>query len=575
MGEVKFFQLAIDNLLLKGAIEQCKPSKDQFLSSYFLVPKPDGSHRFILNLKKLNEFIETDHFKIEDIRTAKRLVFPGFFMCSIDLEDAYYLIPIHKCSKRFLRFEFEGKLFQFSCLPFGLNVSPYVFTKVLKPVMNYLRLRGLSSVIYLDDILCIGKDFEDCKSNLRLTIELFNFLGFIINFKKSNLIPSTRCKYLGLIIDTKMFAIVLPKEKKISLIKAIRDFMHRRYCTIEEMARLIGRLIAACPAVEYGMLYTRVLEREKILALRANNFNFNGKLLIKESVRVDLKWWIENLTDAKNLINKEDFSKEIYTDASNTGWGATDGIKKIYGFWNKDEILFHINYKELLAVKFALEFLAENLYNCKILLRVDNTTAISYINKMGGVRFTYFNMLAKEIWQWAEKRKIFLVASYIPSIENVEADRLSRVRNEDIEWELNQRYFELIEKRFGNINIDLFASNLNAKCANYVSWKPDPAALQIDAFTIKWTNLKFYAFPPFNLVLKTLGKINQDKVSGIIVVPYWPGQAWFPLFIDMLIEEPLIFEPKPNLLLSACRKKFHPRADHLYLMAGRVSARHF
>lgn len=100
---------AVELLIKKGAIEFCKPVKGQFLSSYFLVPKADGSFRFILNLKKLNNFIHAPHFKLENIRTASKLIFPGYFMDTIDLQDAYYLVPIAEESRKYLRFEFDGK----------------------------------------------------------------------------------------------------------------------------------------------------------------------------------------------------------------------------------------------------------------------------------------------------------------------------------------------------------------------------------------------------------------------------------------------------------------------------------
>ena len=71
-----------------GAIEKTESSKDQFISCYFLVPKPDGSSRFILNLAKFNEFVNIEHLKLEDIRTAINLLERGDFMCSLDLNDA-------------------------------------------------------------------------------------------------------------------------------------------------------------------------------------------------------------------------------------------------------------------------------------------------------------------------------------------------------------------------------------------------------------------------------------------------------------------------------------------------------
>ena len=194
-------------MLEKGAINKCKPCKNQYLSKFFLRKKADGSYRFILNLEGLNEFIKADHFKMENVKAAEKLLALNYFIGSIDLKDAYFLIPVHVDSRKYLRFQFLDQLYEFTCLPFGLNVSPWVYTKVMKTVVNYLRNQGYMSVIYLDDIMCIGHDFNNCEANIRATVKLLQRLGFIIHFPKSTLTPTTRCKYLGVIIDSKKFAI--------------------------------------------------------------------------------------------------------------------------------------------------------------------------------------------------------------------------------------------------------------------------------------------------------------------------------------------------------------------------------
>ena len=145
-------------------------------------------------------------------------------------------------------------------------------------------------------------------------------------------------------------------------------------------------------------------------------------------------------------------------------------------------------------------------------------------NRMGGVKFKSYNDLTKKIWQWAEKIQIYLYASYIASSENVEADRISRIKNQDTEWKLNYKYFEIIVKAFGMPKINLFATQHNKKCEKYISWVPDRAAAQVDAFTVKWKELKFYAFPPFCLILEVLTNIKWEKTTGIIVIPDWSNQ---------------------------------------------------
>lgn len=153
-------QVAIDKLLRMGAIRRCVPYTGQFLSPYFLVPKPNGESRFMLNLKKLNASIATDHFKMEDWRTAQKLMTTGCFMATLDLQDAYFLVPLHEESCKFMRFVWNSCLFEFTCLPFGLCITPWIFTKIIKPVAGNLRSRGHQSIVYLNDGFCLGDSFD-------------------------------------------------------------------------------------------------------------------------------------------------------------------------------------------------------------------------------------------------------------------------------------------------------------------------------------------------------------------------------------------------------------------------------
>lgn len=121
-----------------------------------------------------------------------------------------------------------------------------------------------------------------------------------------------------------------------------------------------------------------------------------------------------------------------------------------------------------------------------MLLRVYNTTAIAYINKMGGIQFQVLNKLAKEIWTWCEERNIWIFASYISSRDNFEADFESRRLEPETEYALSSSAFREIEDSFGRPAIDLFATRTNAKCVRYVSWSRDPGSIAVDAFTLDW-----------------------------------------------------------------------------------------
>lgn len=211
-------------------------------------------------------------------------------------------------------------------------------------------------------------------------------------------------------------------------------------------------------------------------------------------------------------------------------------------------------------------------YNgCSVLLRIDNTTAISYINRMGGIQYPKLSNLTRKIWQWCEQRNLYIFASYIKSSDNKIADQESRTLKPETEWELNSKIFTKIVTKFGELHIDLFATHCNKKCDRYVSWVQDPGSLGTDAFTFSWTKEFFYAFPPFSLILRVLQKIQSEKATGILVVPHWPTQPWFPIFKKLLIEKPLYIYP--HLIISFSRD-IHPLHSALTLVAGKLSGRH-
>lgn len=121
----------------KGAIVELSPREAQmesFFLTIFLVPKKDGKMRPVINLKGLNQFINTPHFKMEGLQTARELIRPGNWLTKIDLKDAYFTIPVYKPHRKYLQFQVEEQAYELTCLPFGLSSAPLVFTKTLRPV---------------------------------------------------------------------------------------------------------------------------------------------------------------------------------------------------------------------------------------------------------------------------------------------------------------------------------------------------------------------------------------------------------------------------------------------------------
>lgn len=514
---------------------------------------------------------------MEDYRTACKLIPRDSFLATIDLKEAYLLVSINPMDRKYLRFEFQNPksqkrtTFEFQSMPYGLSVAPRVFSKIMKEVITYLRRQGHKSVIYLDDILCIGDSFDECTNNVHSTLKLLNCLGFVVNYEKSSLQPKMITKFLGFMYDTHELSLSLPLEKRNNISRLVQKFTLLPRCTIRDFAKLIGVLVSACPAAKYGFLYTKLLERHKFRALQEHNNNYEAKIKLSSIILEDLNWWNRNIFSTFSSFENPEYKYEIFTDASRTGWGAVCNDKRANGNWKDSEKEYHINYLELLAVFLGLKSFLANTNNCTVLLRVDNTTALSYVNRMGGIQFPHLNSLTRNIWQWCESRNIWLFASYVNTKENC-ADIESRKVNPDTEWELSNDAFQTIIQLFGYPEIDLFASRSNAKCDVFVSWKPEPDALTVDAFTISWKSKFFYAFPPFSLILKCLRKIIDDEATGILVFPHWPSQAWFPLVHSLRVSKIHFFNPSKSLLQSHFRDH-HPLNAKLTLGVAKLCGR--
>ena len=167
------------------------------------------------------------------------------------------------------------------------------------------------------------------------------------------------------------------------------------------------------------------------------------------------------------------------------------------------------------------------------------------------------NDMAVDIWEMATKWGYYLSAAHIPGKHNILADVASREFQDAAEWMIPTRIFNEITDAWGMPDIDLFASRLNHRLDTYASWKPDPSSSYIDAMMISWSNRFIYAFPPFSMLWPVIAKFERDCVEeGIIFIPRWPTQSWYPTIMKMMISKPIEI-PSSCLVLPGTDRR-HP-----------------
>ena len=181
---------------------------------------------------------------------------------------------------------------------------------------------------------------------------------------------------------------------------------------------------------------------------------------------------------------------------------------------------------------------------------------------------------AVELHHWLISQNIQVFAVHRPGVNNELADYLSRNRPDPTEWSLNPNAARKLFRRWGTPQIDLFATHLNYKVPLWFSRLEHQAAAGTDAFAQSWKGWFVYAFPPINLILRTLTKIREDQTEAIVLVPHWPRQSWFNLLLQMATETPVMFHPQSDLLSQVLQDKgtlYHPDLRTLSLTAWRLS----
>ena len=367
--------------------------------------------------------------------------------------------------------------------------------------------------------------------------------------------------------------IELTKEKKEKIAALCEELLNATNISIRQLAKVIGNLVASFPAVPYGKLFYRNLEKDKIISLKQNKGDFDKTCQLSVASVDELNWWIKNIPKSIDVIHKAPIDITIYTDASKTGWGISDGIIPSGGIWSTDDALKHINVLELEANYIGVVTYCKDKHYKHARIMTDNSTAISYINNMGGTKSADCNRIAQKIWKWAIEEKIWISAAFVPGKENKTADEKSRKFNEAIEWMLNPDVFLKITKTFGIPDVDLFATRINRQIDTYVSWLPEPEAKAIDAFSIKWDTGFIYMFPPFSLIGKVLAKVEREKANVLLIIPDWPTQTWYPQIWKLVSIPPLHLKPSQKLLVLAHNPTaLHPLWKKLKLLAVHIKA---
>jgi len=534
--EALFIDKELSELLKTGAVK-CADQQPHCVSPLNVVPKKGGKLRLIIDLRHLNAHCEAPSFVYEDINTVLQLVSPGDQLVTFDIKSGFHHVPIAPESQSYLGFQWRGKFYYWCVLPFGLNISPFVFCKILRPVVSYLRNLGLKLVIYVDDGI-LGAKPNVIIQHRDTLLDLFYELGWCINLEKSFLEPDTSRDFIGYVVSTanadNNVWVKIPRVRIASVRRDISRALNQGAILARALARIAGKCVSMAKAVLPAKLLLRNIYR-----LLKSRQSWQDRLLLDPGTIQDLTWWHAAL-DAWNgrAVRNPAIDAQLTTDASSIGWGATCGTQEAQGLWNAEVSQKSSNYRELKAIFLALRSFLPKLRNKTVQVLTDNITATAYINFQGGPSVELTG-IAKEIWECTLENNISISAKYLAGRLNVEADWLSRLQPH-YEWKLHPGVFRYLDRMWGRHTIDRFASLMAHHVDTYNSRYADPGTHGIDALAqTNWATHNNFVNPPFRLLPRVVSTIAQQQATATVIAPMWPGQIWYQKLKEMSVVAPV------------------------------------
>ena len=486
----------ISLMLQKNVITEVPPDSPGFYSNIFLVRKASGGWRPVIDLKNLNAHIHAPHFRMFTTSSVLSSVEKEDYAFKIDLQDAYFHVQIHPSSRKYLRFAFENRVYQFQVLPFGLNTAPQIFTRLGHTVTAYLHRQGISVIPYLDDWLIHHPDRQVLLRHQALLLDTLDLVFFILNLKKSELDLTQDLQFLGIHLRLDLGKALLPESKAGEIVACARHLSSLEVLNYTQVSQLLGSLNSASGLIPLGRLYLRPLQRHFHSLGLTDRFTpprRSDPLVLANLLR---RWLDPRFLTSGIPIRPFQVDFTIFMDDSNQGWGAHMGASKISGTWTLTDRKLHINCLEFKAVTFALQHWAPLLKGRQVMVATDNSTVVSYINKQGGTRSSTLLRLTVDLLLWLESQSIIVRARHIPGCLNVIADHLSRP-NQPIptEWSLHPEIVSRIFRVCGTPEVDMFATLSNSHLPRFMSPVPEPRALAVDALSQDWQGGQCTCFP--------------------------------------------------------------------------------
>jgi hypothetical protein len=508
-----YYQAELTEELQQGIIREVEADQCQWVSPTFLVPKPDGQWRKIMDCRLLNSYLRKKKFKMEDHQTVAELIEANHCAISIDISKAYHHVSVSDELQPYLCFQYGSQLYQYVAMPFGICSAPRIFSKIMSHAVKEIREKwNIPVVQFLVDLLFLNADPDLLRVQAGKIVTFLQNLGWTINMKKSRLEPAQRFVFLGFEWDTRTMTVKVESEKNKKLREMLRKWKKRtlrgKRVPVRDLARLIGCLSQTRMQHRRASIYLSKCNYLKSTIVQKEGWNAIVKLT--PQILSEISWWSRQLKmNEPARIRQPLPTGTLLTDASPDGWGAwmtAQGQEHdqwmMQGPW-REKTPRTSNFREMTAVLLGMQHfykIRKIQPNSTVLLRSDNTATVFDINRMRAARTLIAPL--KKIMNFLSERKIHLIARHIPGINNGRADKLSRMERSG-DYAIRPAVLqEALTAMEAKIDIDLFANAHNKQCRRYVTVSRRAGAYAKDVFCMDWKSFRPLIHPPIPLILR-------------------------------------------------------------------------
>ena len=578
LQNLEIVQKKVKSWLEKGLVSETK-TKPFCCSPISVSEKVDyltGSKkkRPCLDLSRhVNLFIKPNVFKLEDLNVSEKLLEQDDWMAAWDLESAYLHININEKHKKYLGFSLpdssgKRKYFIFNVMIFGIRSAVYVMTTLTWPLMSHLHKRGIRASIYIDDGRIVAGSKLEATHHLNYALKLFENAGWNVQREKTSTEPVQKLYHMGFFCDTRTMKYYVTDFKISHLKEQLQSILAKpEKVKLKCLAAAAGKLMAAQKAL--GPVVPVCL-RSSFLTIAQSSVNdtvdYESEVSIQDEVKNDLSFLLQNIESyngypifpskigycLNEALEAGDVNKAAEQLKDDEGLFVSDSsdIKAVSVGYNpfekmENRIVIHnfttsqrelsSSAREYLAVHTAILRLHQDIAKAGVhTIYWMTDSQVLHVWLRNGTRIKFIRQKLVELFRVLHQSSLRIVPIWKPRDNRLiqVTDAMSKFRDTD-DWGISNKGFRVLQDIFKlQFTCDLFANSTNSKVSRFYSKVAAPGSHGINAFMMDWSQDICYACPPVKAVIDVYRYIQTVPAVGVLVVPYWQRNPFWPVITE-------------------------------------------